>query len=207
MIVRALEQAGRNEEALRASYEAGGKTTTDPEQRPRPRAPCSRSGSSRKRARSAPTSPPTRSSGRMRRSPTSSSRSKRATLRRIEELIGKLEGFAHRRSQAAPAPRRRALASRQAALARQAANGLDEDRRSRGGDVLLLLARIEMADGNDDAAARQLAQARSIRPRRRRRARGAPPCDRSQAVARAARARDGHPAAPSGTLARFEDAI
>ena len=36
---------------------------------------------------------------------------------------------------------------------------MDEVRASRGGDLLLLLARIEMADGNDDAASEALARA------------------------------------------------
>ena len=82
VIVRALEQAGNHEEALRAlSYEAGGEALSDPEHASRPPARCIRWVGWRRRARASATSSPTRSSARTRTSSTSTSRSKRETPR------------------------------------------------------------------------------------------------------------------------------
>ena len=163
VIVRALEQAGRNEEALRAlSYEAGGKTTTDPEQR----LETARALFALGKLTEAREVLDNLSSHAI-LGPDATVLDVELSLEegdtpRIEELIGKLKDSrtADRKlllHLAEELSRRDKLA-----LARQAANGLDEDRRSRGGDVLLLLARIEMADGNDDAASEALSRAEAF---------------------------------------------
>jgi tetratricopeptide (TPR) repeat protein len=163
VIVRALEKEGRNEEALRAlSYDAGGKATADPEQR----LETARALFALGKLTEARESLANLSSHAI-LGPDATVLDVELSLEegdtaRIEELIGRLKDSRNVDRKlllhlAEELSRRDKLD-----LARQAANVMDEDRRFRGGDVLLLLARIEMADGNEDAASEALARAEAF---------------------------------------------